>query len=91
MLKFWEDFGFTLLTAYLMYIIIEAPLGGLEGLLLPTRRPSPKPAIETESRLKKDPELVRSNQFSEKANLPQLANDVEAAQDVPSSVSAVNT
>ncbi|XP_043867396.1 nose resistant to fluoxetine protein 6 isoform X2 [Drosophila mojavensis] len=49
MLKFWEDFGFTMLISYLTYITIEAPLGGLEGLLLPSRRPSPKSHNDVES------------------------------------------
>ncbi|XP_034127394.1 nose resistant to fluoxetine protein 6-like isoform X3 [Drosophila guanche] len=38
MLKFWSDFGFTLLMSYVLYIIIEAPLGGLDGLLRPKRK-----------------------------------------------------
>ncbi|XP_034664724.1 nose resistant to fluoxetine protein 6-like [Drosophila subobscura] len=33
MLKFWSDFGFTLLMSYVLYIIIEAPLGGIDSLL----------------------------------------------------------
>ncbi|XP_016995137.2 nose resistant to fluoxetine protein 6 [Drosophila takahashii] len=40
MLRFWSDFGFTMLFSYLMYILIEAPFAGLEGLLLPAKRPS---------------------------------------------------
>ncbi|KAH8278554.1 hypothetical protein KR018_005171, partial [Drosophila ironensis] len=43
MLRFWQDFGFSVLMAYLMYILIEAPCGGLESLILPNRRPAPKP------------------------------------------------
>ncbi|EDV92469.1 GH24037 [Drosophila grimshawi] len=39
MLRFWHDFGLTLLLAYLMYILVEAPFAGLEMLLLPAQRP----------------------------------------------------
>ncbi|XP_032594881.1 nose resistant to fluoxetine protein 6 [Drosophila grimshawi] len=39
MLRFWHDFGLTLLLAYLMYILVEAPFAALEMLLLPARRP----------------------------------------------------
>ncbi|KAL7728267.1 hypothetical protein ACLKA6_007373 [Drosophila palustris] len=41
MLKFWSDFGFTLLVAYATYVSIEAPLGGLERLVFSSRRPNP--------------------------------------------------
>ncbi|KAH8235402.1 hypothetical protein KR038_007021, partial [Drosophila bunnanda] len=43
MLRFWSDFGFTMLLAYLMHILVEAPFAHLESLLLPTKRPNPKP------------------------------------------------
>ncbi|XP_068152669.1 nose resistant to fluoxetine protein 6 [Drosophila tropicalis] len=42
MLRFWQDFGFSVLLAYLMYILIEAPCTGLETLLLPNRREAAK-------------------------------------------------
>ncbi|XP_034654274.1 LOW QUALITY PROTEIN: uncharacterized protein LOC117892263 [Drosophila subobscura] len=38
MLRFWGDFGFTLLLAFFVYILIEAPFGNLESLLLSTHR-----------------------------------------------------
>ncbi|XP_034653957.1 nose resistant to fluoxetine protein 6 [Drosophila subobscura] len=44
MLAFWATFGFTLLMSYTFYIVIEAPLAGLESLLLPTRKPNLKPS-----------------------------------------------
>ncbi|XP_017110764.1 nose resistant to fluoxetine protein 6 [Drosophila elegans] len=47
MLRFWSDFGFTLLFSYLMHILIEAPFASLEGLLLPTNKPNPPPAMES--------------------------------------------
>ncbi|KAH8349030.1 hypothetical protein KR067_001458, partial [Drosophila pandora] len=52
MLHFWQDFGFSLLLAYVMYILIEAPCGGLESILLPNRRPRdptniPPPEVPT--------------------------------------------
>ncbi|KAH8281084.1 hypothetical protein KR054_010180, partial [Drosophila jambulina] len=45
MLRFWQDFGFSVLLAYVMHILIEAPCGGLESLLLPNRRPDPQPKL----------------------------------------------
>ncbi|XP_017074563.2 nose resistant to fluoxetine protein 6-like [Drosophila eugracilis] len=44
MLRFWQDFGFSVLLAFVMYILIEAPCGGIETLLLPNRRPTPQPS-----------------------------------------------
>ncbi|XP_017003600.2 nose resistant to fluoxetine protein 6-like [Drosophila takahashii] len=46
MLRFWQDFGFSVLLAYVMYILIEAPCGGLESLILPNRRPAPQPKVQ---------------------------------------------
>jgi len=46
MLRFRQDFGFSVLLAYVMYILIEAPCGVLETLLLPNRRPAAKPTDE---------------------------------------------
>ncbi|XP_017156723.1 nose resistant to fluoxetine protein 6-like [Drosophila miranda] len=43
MLRFWSDFAFTVLLAFLMHILIEAPFGSLQSHLLQTRKPSPKP------------------------------------------------
>ncbi|XP_016949365.1 nose resistant to fluoxetine protein 6 [Drosophila biarmipes] len=51
MLQFWSDFGFTMLFSYLMHILIEAPLAGLQGLLLPTKRPSPSEVPVPEAKL----------------------------------------
>ncbi|KAH8304723.1 hypothetical protein KR044_007257, partial [Drosophila immigrans] len=48
MLKFWSDFGFTVLVAYVTYVTIEAPLGGLESLLLSRSKPSPAAKIAPE-------------------------------------------
>ncbi|KAH8272279.1 hypothetical protein KR044_006677 [Drosophila immigrans] len=44
MLRFWPDFGFTVLLAYMMYILVEAPTGGIQMLLLPSGRPKAPPA-----------------------------------------------
>ncbi|XP_030079935.1 nose resistant to fluoxetine protein 6-like [Drosophila hydei] len=86
MLKFWEDFGFTILISYLTYIIFEAPLGGLEGLLLPARRPSPKPANDAQPKPREGSGSVSNNQPQ-----PQLANDVEAAPEASSTAPALST
>ncbi|BFF99897.1 nose resistant to fluoxetine protein 6-like [Drosophila madeirensis] len=50
MLRFWSDFGFTLLLAFLMYILIEEPFGNLQSHLLQTRKSSSK--SEGDARLK---------------------------------------
>ncbi|KAH8399761.1 hypothetical protein KR215_002108 [Drosophila sulfurigaster] len=39
MLRFWSDFGFSVLLAYCMYILIEAPSGGLQLLFLSSGKP----------------------------------------------------
>ncbi|KAH8295940.1 hypothetical protein KR018_006480, partial [Drosophila ironensis] len=54
MLNFWGGFGFTLLMSYVLYVIIEAPLGGLEGMLLPTRRQPSKPEVQADVQTKKE-------------------------------------
>ncbi|KAH8395905.1 hypothetical protein KR215_010184 [Drosophila sulfurigaster] len=43
MLSFWGSFGFTVLMAYVMYIILEGPFGVLEGSLMPKSKAKPKP------------------------------------------------
>lgn len=85
MLKFWADFGFTLLTAYFMYILIEAPLGGLESLLLP----SPRPAISVES--KRAPTAAPAPQLAEKSSMPQPAVNLEAGPAGASSAPPAST
>ncbi|EDW66331.2 uncharacterized protein Dvir_GJ15968 [Drosophila virilis] len=85
MLKFWADFGFTLLTAYFMYIIIEAPLSGLESLMLP----SPKPVISVES--KRAATAAPAPQLAEKSPIPQPASDLEAGPAGASSAPPVST
>nr|XP_016931644.1 O-acyltransferase like protein [Drosophila suzukii] len=37
MLRFWSTFGFTVLLAYLMYILVEAPVSGLDLFLRPQK------------------------------------------------------
>ncbi|EDV53996.1 nose resistant to fluoxetine protein 6 [Drosophila erecta] len=38
MLNFWSTFGFTVLFAYVMHLVIEAPFGGLDYLLRPKQK-----------------------------------------------------
>lgn len=38
MLKFWSDFGFTVMLSYVFYLIIEAPLGGFDSLFRPRKK-----------------------------------------------------
>ncbi|KAM8719733.1 hypothetical protein ACLKA7_005886 [Drosophila subpalustris] len=72
MLKFWSDFGITVLIAYATHVTVEAPLAGLESILLPTRRPSP-PVKET-----------RELETEEKTE----TLDVEAAPTIPTKSTA---
>ncbi|BFF99902.1 nose resistant to fluoxetine protein 6 [Drosophila madeirensis] len=50
MLRFWGDFGFTLLLAFFVYILIEAPFGNLESLLLPTHRTKKKLDLDAQQK-----------------------------------------
>ncbi|XP_020809118.1 nose resistant to fluoxetine protein 6-like [Drosophila serrata] len=40
MLKFWSTLGFTLLLSYLMYLLVEAPFGGLDNFLQSQKKPT---------------------------------------------------
>ncbi|XP_016976550.1 nose resistant to fluoxetine protein 6 [Drosophila rhopaloa] len=51
MLRFWSDFGFTILFSYLMHILIEAPFASLLSILLPAKRPNPPPAAVIEAKI----------------------------------------
>ncbi|XP_017034572.1 nose resistant to fluoxetine protein 6-like [Drosophila kikkawai] len=60
MLRFWSDFGFTMLLAYLMHILVEAPLAHLQSLLLPTKsqqnpRPKEAPSLAGEAAVQEAP------------------------------------
>lgn len=44
MLSFWAAIGFIIIMAYVMHILLEAPLGVLEGMLMP--KPKPKPTVQ---------------------------------------------
>ncbi|KAH8295942.1 hypothetical protein KR018_006478, partial [Drosophila ironensis] len=39
MLTFWADFGFTMLLAYLMHILIEAPFANIENIIFFSKKP----------------------------------------------------
>ncbi|XP_016989158.2 nose resistant to fluoxetine protein 6-like [Drosophila rhopaloa] len=41
MLNFWSTFGFTVLFAYLMHLLVEAPFGGLDRFLGPSKKSPP--------------------------------------------------
>ncbi|XP_062124806.1 nose resistant to fluoxetine protein 6-like isoform X1 [Drosophila sulfurigaster albostrigata] len=53
MLYFWQAFGFTLLMSYVIYIIVEAPFGALEGMMMPQRKPKPKTEAPDETQTDK--------------------------------------
>ncbi|XP_016995340.2 nose resistant to fluoxetine protein 6 [Drosophila takahashii] len=66
MLRFWGDFGFTMLLAFVAYILIEAPFGNLESLLLPTKKPVTNlPAGESKSKTSSDPPLEKKSPLPE--------------------------
>lgn len=44
MLAFWAGIGFIIIMSYVMHILLEAPFGVLEGMLMPKRKP--KPTVE---------------------------------------------
>ncbi|XP_070072688.1 nose resistant to fluoxetine protein 6 [Drosophila takahashii] len=70
MLRFWQDFGFSVLLAYLMYLLIEAPCGGLEAMLLPNRRSASKPTEPLPEEAPKDLET------SEGLNTHKIARQI---------------
>ncbi|KAH8241178.1 hypothetical protein KR032_001437, partial [Drosophila birchii] len=43
MLQFWSDIGISMLVAFFLYLIIEAPIGALDNLLRPQQKPSGVP------------------------------------------------
>ncbi|XP_044314894.1 LOW QUALITY PROTEIN: nose resistant to fluoxetine protein 6-like [Drosophila rhopaloa] len=54
MLDFWSTLGLTLLFSYLMYLIIEAPIGGLDLLLRPQKKAPAEIKTVTDSDLGKE-------------------------------------
>jgi len=75
MLRFWQDFGVSVLLAYVMYILIEAPCGVLETLLLPNRRPASKPTDEP--LLEVAPEALETPEEVEKQTGPFNPKKIE--------------
>ncbi|XP_060663466.1 nose resistant to fluoxetine protein 6-like [Drosophila nasuta] len=61
MLRFWSDFGFSVLLAYGMYILVEAPTGGLQTWLLPSGKSKAKPKT-----------LAAPSKANEEASAPEL-------------------
>ncbi|XP_068154784.1 nose resistant to fluoxetine protein 6-like [Drosophila tropicalis] len=58
MLRFWGDFGFTILFAYLMCILIEMPFANLMELLLPKPRKSSTQELT-------EPQIIKSTRIVE--------------------------
>lgn len=87
MLRFWQDFGFSVILAYVMYILIEAPCGGLESMLFPNRRPAPQPKVQpvqvvpelqqSPIDLEKQPEAIAPVDECSQATAPPLETKVE--------------
>ncbi|EDW26677.1 GL19118 [Drosophila persimilis] len=50
MQKFWSDFGITIFISYLLYVVIEAPFGGLDNLLRSREKSVLKPQAPSEQK-----------------------------------------
>uniref|UniRef100_A0A6P4FNW1 Nose resistant to fluoxetine protein 6-like n=1 Tax=Drosophila rhopaloa TaxID=1041015 RepID=A0A6P4FNW1_DRORH len=61
MLDFWSTLGLTLLFSYLMYLIIEAPIGGLDLLLRPQKKAPAEIKTVTDSDLGKENRIDDGN------------------------------
>ncbi|XP_017066862.1 nose resistant to fluoxetine protein 6 [Drosophila eugracilis] len=81
MLRFWSDFGFTLLFSYFMHILIEAPFAGLESLLLPTKRPSATPAAVAQSKFPEVKTSAKESAVEETPKAIPTPNENEFATD----------
>ncbi|XP_002137010.2 nose resistant to fluoxetine protein 6-like isoform X2 [Drosophila pseudoobscura] len=72
MLKFWSDFGFTVLMAYVFYLIIEAPFGGFDNLLRPKVKSKAEPPASQlpslETRKTEDPKKTNTQSESSADN-----------------------
>ncbi|XP_034117935.1 nose resistant to fluoxetine protein 6-like [Drosophila albomicans] len=94
MLKFWSDFGFTVLVSYATYVTIEAPLGGLESLLLSRSKPSPvAKAVPEIIKVEKNPISIE-NVDLEAAPIPTKITtgiEIETAADKASTSAAAET
>ncbi|KAL7744527.1 hypothetical protein ACLKA6_017049 [Drosophila palustris] len=80
MLRFWSDFGFTVLMAYFVYILLEAPIGGIQMLLLPSGRPKQQaapiqPKIDEESNENAPPSLMEKSPVEAPPLAPKTAVD----------------
>lgn len=74
MLRFWRDFGNTMLMSYVLYLIIEAPLSGFDSLLR-RRRESPPPS---NLKLMADQSEETENQKPEIKNLAVTQNRINS-------------
>ncbi|XP_017066870.1 O-acyltransferase like protein [Drosophila eugracilis] len=75
MLSFWSTFGFTLVMSYVLYVIIEAPLDGVERMMFPNRRPSPVPAVKDEqAKIEPNAEIIDRHEVD-----PDKQTDLEQA------------
>ncbi|XP_039496878.1 nose resistant to fluoxetine protein 6-like [Drosophila santomea] len=87
MLRFWPDFGFTILFSYLMHILIEAPFAALESLLIPTKRTSAKPDAVVEPRMPELKAPVEESPLEEPAEATSAIPE-EVTKDHPEKSSA---
>jgi len=63
MLSFWSTLGITMCFAYVMYLLIEAPFGGLGNFLVPKRTNPPleKQKSQIDENEEKNPEELKVN------------------------------
>ncbi|XP_017145313.1 nose resistant to fluoxetine protein 6-like [Drosophila miranda] len=69
MLKFWSDFGITILMSYLLYVVIEAPFGGLDSLLR-TRQPQ-APSEQKQSSVDVQQDQLNAGSNLVESNVPK--------------------
>lgn len=74
--------------SYVFYVTIEAPLAGLEGLLLPSRKMSTKPR-ETEGKPQNEEDAQKIQSDDQNAILPEATQpDLELA--TPTSIESID-
>ncbi|XP_043660070.1 O-acyltransferase like protein [Drosophila teissieri] len=85
MLSFWSTLGFTLLMSYVLYVIIEAPLEGLERMMFPNHRSAPagenQPQAESQTkvvdRMEEQPEQLSDSQTELESTIHKTETDLE--------------
>ncbi|BFF91963.1 nose resistant to fluoxetine protein 6-like [Drosophila madeirensis] len=83
MLKFWSDFGISLLISYVLYIIIEAPLAGFDILLVPRPKTVSQRAAPMEPKVDLNDAPVQQEQSNDNETRKQDFPDAMEAEVPP--------